>query len=160
MGIRNIQQWDPKELDLVVSGGINAVDLKAVATTKYATGVLKLTNHFNIQAIIKVVNVGTAATVGDFKLTVKLYDKGDKNFKNHTAIYEFDLATLLSSLVTNDVAIIFGAGNGAAKRGTATLDVDTDAIKVFQFIELILEVTTASDAGTSSVATMHLLADK
>ena len=156
---RTLQQWDPDDLAGSVTGGLENVDLKASAATKYGTGIMLMGPHFNIQQVVKVVNAGTAATVGEFKLTVKLYDKGDKLLINNTAIYEFDFATALDSKVTNDVLIIFAGGQAAAKRGTATLDADIDAFKVFQFVEFIIEVVTASDAGTSSVASLHMLAD-
>jgi hypothetical protein len=144
-----VSQTDPAIL------GISAVDLTDTAGTQYASNVVDVGASFLYTAIIDTTITG-AVTVGAFKLTVDVVGNDGS-----TSLYSIDLVTALdSNSATNTSVVTFGAGAGATILGSGTLDPAADVVKVAKHIKLTLEITTASDAATSAVASVTLLAQK
>ena len=108
---------------------------------------------FCLHRIIDVTETG-APTVGDFTLRIRCTDRAG------TTTYELDAVTAITSQ-TNGGQTIFtwGSGNAATLSGNGTLGSNLDVLKVFDFMEIELEVTTAND-GTTSTADVTLLLEE
>lgn len=131
--------------------GIENVDMEAVATTQYASGVIRVEQHFVYTAIVDITETG-APTVGDAKLLVQVISKDGS-----TVLYAVDLATLIDTTVNAQKDVItFGAGVAAVVFGSGTVGADAEVFKHAERIKLVLEVTTAND-GTTSTASVRLL---
>lgn len=135
--------------------GIAGVDLKAIAGTQYASGVLDVRRDFAFAAIVSVVNVGGGAA-GAAKLTVQVLAK-DKT----TVLYSVDILTAIGTLTvgTTKNVVTFGYGLTATVDGLASLAPAAEVLKTMKFIRIILEVVTASD-GTSSAGSVDLFAER
>jgi len=135
--------------------GIETVDLTAIATTTYTSvpSPLDVREAFVYTVIIDVTETG-APTVGDFTLRIRCTDRAG------TTTYELDAVTAITSQ-TNGGQTIFtwGSGNAATLSGNGTLGSNLDVLKVFDFMEIELEVTTAND-GTTSTADVTLLLEE
>jgi hypothetical protein len=144
------RQLSPFELN------IEGVDLKAMANTQYQnTDPLDVTRDFAYTAVVTVVNVGGGSN-GAAKLTIEVLEK-DKTTVAHSVDILTAIDTKTSGTTRNVVK--WGYGTIPTVDGAATLDSDgAEVLALARYINVVLEVTTASD-GTSSVADVHFFSE-
>ncbi len=134
--------------------GIQAKDLKAVATTKYESIFVDVDRAYSFMAIIDIAETG-APTVGAAQLLVRLYAKNKT-----TLIYELALLTGIQTDVDgNRVAVVWGYGVTpfhTDSAGGVALSANADILKLGVWMTVVLEVTTAND-GTTSTGSVQLL---
>ena len=125
------------------------VDLQT--STQYTSPVLDVRESFVYTVIIDVTETGSP-TAGEFTLTIRCVDE-DGN-----TTYEVDAVTAITSQ-TNGGQTIFtwGSGNPATLSGNGTLGSNLDVLKVFDFMEIEIDVTTINDGTTSTGAVTLLL---
>lgn len=142
MGTRRLT---PLELD------IQTADLTAVASTKYTSIVNDVKQAFVYTVIIDVTETGSP-TAGDFKLIIRLTDSAG------ATTYEVDAVTAITSQ-TNEGQTVFtwGSGNAATLAGNGTIGADVEVLKVFDYMEVELEVTTQNDGTTSTADVTFVL---
>lgn len=148
--ISNYQHWTPFEFE----NDLSAMDLKAIATTQYATGILRVIPFFAFFLALKVDNTGGGAA-GEVKITLEVYGEKDES----TPIDSEDILTTIATTADTTELLLFGGGVFGASKGVGSLSANIDVYKVLHKIQLIVEVVTASDAATSCVGTLNLLAD-
>jgi hypothetical protein len=129
--------------------GINGVNLKT--DTNYTSNNLDVRDAFVYTVIIDVTETGSP-TAGEFSLTIRATDE------DGTAIYELDAVTAITSQ-TNGGQTVFtwGSGNAATLNGNGTIASNVDILKVFEYMEIELDVTTVNDGTTSTAAVTLLL---
>ena len=132
---------------------INDVDLTDTAGTQYSSNTLDVREAFVYTVIIDVTETG-APTAGDFKLTIRCTDR------DGATTYEVDAVTAITSQVDGGQTVFtWGSGNTATLQGNGTVGSNLDVLKVFDFMEVVLEITTAND-GTTSTADVTLLLEE
>ena len=139
-----------KRVLLPAETGVDAADLKAVATTQYKTGAFDVERFWLFKYVMAIDNTGGGAA-GDAKLTVENLAPGGT-----TVIDSLDIVTAIDTKADGTMVLVFGGGVTSTLTGPGTLSSDADIMKVFYRINVILEVTTAND-GTTSIATSHFL---
>jgi len=137
-----------KRVLLPAETGVNAADLKAVATTQYETGAKDVERFWVFKYVMVIDNTG-GGTVGDAKITVQNLAPGGT-----TVIDSLDIVTAIDTKADGTMVLVFGGGVTATLTGPGTLSSDAEIMKLFYRINVILEVTTAND-GTTSTATSH-----
>ena len=142
MGSRRLS---PSEL------GIEGVNLKT--DTNYTSNVLDVREAFVYTVIIDVTETGSPGN-GAFSLTIRCTDR------DGGTTYELDAVTAIDSQ-TNGSQTVFtwGSGNPATLHGSGTIADNVDILKVFDYMEIELDVTTAND-GTTSTADVTLLLEE
>ena len=139
-----------KRVLLPAETGVDAADLKAVATTQYETGATDVDKFWVFKYVMAIDNTGGGAA-GDAKITVQNLAPGGT-----TVIDSLDIVTAIDTKADGTMVLVFGGGVNADLTGPGTLSSDADIMKVFYRMNVILEVVTAND-GTTSTATSHFL---
>jgi hypothetical protein len=129
--------------------GIETADLQTDAN--YTSNTLDVREAFVYTVIIDITETGSPSA-GEFSLTIRCTDE-DGN-----TTYEIDAVTAITS-ETNGGQTIFtwGSGNSATLSGNGTLASNLDVLKVFDFMEIELDVTTINNGTTSTAAVTLLL---
>jgi len=135
--------------------GVSGVDLKAAATTKYATPVLSLADLVSYFLSLIVVNTGGGAA-GTAKITAELY-AGDGS----TLLFTHDILTAIptNTAGTTRAGVVFGRDFAGKKHGGGTIGVDIDILRLANRLKLIVEVEVANN-GTTSAGSLHLLGQR
>ncbi len=146
-----------QELDGPASG-INGVNLKAVATTKYTSSIIdrrardRWGASDKLTLLFKMVRV-PSATAGVVKVTIQRVD--DKGVDLGDA---FDIVTAIST--TADATEVIAFGGGLAPRAVlGTIDAEADQFRLPGKFKVIVEIVTASDAATSASGTLFVLSE-
>ena len=139
-------EWNPSTL------GISGVNLKAANGTAYEGPILDVSQFVLFMFCVTVVKVGAAAA-GAAKLTMQLYNKDGT-----VAIGDpVDLLTAIGTTANRNELVSFGIGSGG-KFGNGTLGANLDAMRAILRFKPILTVVTQSDAATSCVGSLRILA--
>lgn len=139
-------EWGPSAL------GLSGKDLKAANGTAYAGPILDVSQFVLFLFNVTVVKVG-AATVGAVKLTMQLYNK-DRSVAIGDPV---DLLTAIGTTANRNELMSFGIGAGG-KFGNGTLGTTLDVLRGVLAFKPILTVVTQSDAATSCVGSLRILA--
>jgi len=145
-------EWSPADL------GVNAVDFKAVATTLYTGSIIQTYGfkHYTVALVYTI--VGTAPTVTVIDVRVEVFEPtADTLIAGPVDILVVDASTEVAA--TYNTHASWGDGT-AAKHGTGTITAaNLDSLKAFSQIRLSILVDTASDATTSHVGSLYLMAN-
>jgi hypothetical protein len=133
--------------------GIETVDLTDTAGTKYSSNTIDVRNSFVYTVVIDVTETGSPST-GDFKLTIRCTDSAG------TTTYEVDAVTAIDSQTSGSQTVFtWGSGTDPVVTGSGTLGSNLGVMKVFDYMEVVLEITTANDGTTSTADVILLLED-
>lgn len=133
--------------------GINGVNMKAVATTQYTSGVKDVRKDFAFLVIIDI-TATVPGTLGIAKLTLNRYRNDEI-----TLIDTLDILTAIDTDTSQQVRLTWGYGVTAKVTASiATLSADAGIMDLVGRLEFVLEVVAASDS-TTSVASVTLIAE-
>jgi hypothetical protein len=147
-----IKEFTPAEL------GLAAVNMKVQAVT---TGrPIDLSGFDKFMVCLQYVIVGTTPTVGKADIDIKAYALDGTTLVLPTS----ELITVSSTEAagTYQAVVSWGGVGTASELGIGTITAATlDALKILTSkVEIILDVATASDAGTSHTGNVYLFASK
>ena len=140
---RHLEPTDfPTPLDVAT------VDLSAIATTEYPSGLLDVRQFFIFTLIIDIIETTTTPATGDMSVRLEVLAKD-----RAAILYKFDLITLIdTSNNAQQEVLVFGAGAAAKLKAASsgTLSPDADLFKQAEFMQLVLEITTSADGDTAA----------
>lgn len=135
-------------LDFTTPLDVSTVDLSAVATTEYPSGMIDVRDYFIFTAIIDIIETTTTPATGDMTLRLEVLAK-DKA----TALWTLDAITLIdTSNNAQQEVIVFGAGASGLglTANSGTISPDIDVFKQAEYIQLVVEITTSADGNTAA----------
>lgn len=140
------------------------MNMKAVATTQYASGLLDLQGHDEIGVALRTVPTGTPTT-GQVKLILERYDQ-----TGTILLQRLDLVTLINTFLSTAAVHFFlriGGGRVAGRTNTGptgtpaaaqgTISADAESFGALAKTQFIWETTTAGN-GTTQVANGYIFA--
>lgn len=130
--------------------GVKGVDLKAIATTQYTSGVLDLSGYETVEVLLSVDNTGAGAT-GLATLKAQRCDRAG------TAVGpEVTLATGIDTKADTEASVTVGHGQAADVKD-GTIHADADNFRPSGLWKVIVEVEEANN-GTTSVGSLRIRA--
>ena len=132
--------------------GVVNINLKASAGVQYASNIIDLSKHSNYGVSLIITNSGTT-NAGVAKITAVSYDK--------TGLVQLSSTALLTAIdLTADRTeyVVFGKDFAAKKVGNGTIGSDIDILRVPGMTKFVVEISTASNAATSCVGNLRLIA--
>lgn len=136
-----------------VDTGLSAVNLKSQAKT---TGTkIHVGGCTRFLAVLEYILAGAAATLGTAVVKLSAYDAAGTKLIN-----ELSLLTLTSTEAAGTYQTGVGFGTDTAgKYGTGTITAaNLDCLKALHHVELVLDVTTAYNNGSTATASVTLVA--
>lgn len=135
-------------LDFTTPLDVSTVDLTAIATTEYSSGLIDIREFFIFTAIIDIIETTTTPATGTATLRLEVLAK-DKT----TILWTDDLITLIdTSNNAQQEVLVFGAGASGKlhSASSGTISPDIDCFKTAEYIRLVVEITVQADGDTAA----------